>query len=74
MLSILAIVVGSQVDALNVVGRARQATTGLYLMGQWLLPTAIWVVTATDIAIVGMSTLLWGLCLVVSMLIIAYQA
>ncbi|WP_255410840.1 hypothetical protein [Haloarcula sp. Atlit-47R] len=43
-------------------------------MGQWLLPTAIWVVTATDIAIVGMSTLLWGLCLVVSMLIIAYQA
>jgi hypothetical protein len=74
VLSILAIVVGSQVDALDVVGRLRRAATGLYLVGQWLLPTAIWVVSATGIAIVGMSTLLWGLCLVASMLIMAHQA
>lgn len=59
VLSILAIVVGSQVDALDIVGRLRRAATGLYLVGQWLLPTAIWVVSATGIAIVGMSTLLW---------------
>lgn len=60
VLSILAIVMGSQVDALNVVGRLRQTATSLYLVGQWLLPTAIWVVSATEIAIVGMSSMLWG--------------
>lgn len=74
VLSILAIVMGSQVDALNVLGRARQASAGLYIVGQWMLPTAIWVVSATEIAVVGMSTLLWGLCLVISMLIMAHQA
>jgi hypothetical protein len=74
VLSILAIVMGSQVESLGVVGRPRQATTGLYLVGQWALPTAIWAVTATDIAVIGMSTMLWGLCLVVSMLIMAHQA
>jgi hypothetical protein len=74
VLSILAIVMGSQVDALNVLGRARQASAGLYIVGQWMLPTAIWVVSATEIAVVGMSTMLWGLCLVISMLIMAHQA
>lgn len=74
VLSILAIVMGSQVDALDVVGRTRQATTGLYVVGQWMLPLAIWVVVRTGIAVVGMSSLLWGLCLVVSMLLMAHQA
>lgn len=74
VLSILAIVMGSQVDALNVFGRARQASVGLYLIGQWMLPIAIWVVAATEIAIVGMSTMVWGLCLISSMLIMAHQA
>ncbi len=74
VLSILAIVMGSQVEALHVAGRPRQAAAGLFLVGQWLLPLAIWTVTATGIAVVGMSTLLWGLCLVGSMLIMAHQA
>ncbi|MDS0297872.1 hypothetical protein NDI76_03885 [Halogeometricum sp. S1BR25-6] len=74
VLSILAVVMGSQVDALNVAGRVRRATTGLYLVGQWMLPLAVWGVSATGIAAIGMSTLLWGLCLVASMLLMAHQA
>lgn len=74
VLSILAVVMGSQVAALNVAGRVRDAVTGLYLVGQWMLPLAVWGVAATGIAAVGMSTLLWGLCLVVSMLLMAHQA
>ncbi len=74
VLSILAIVMGSQVDALNVVGRLRKATAGLYLIGQWMLPLAVWGVSATGIAVIGMSTMLWGLCLVISMLLMAHQA
>jgi hypothetical protein len=74
VLSILAVVVGAQVDVLGVAGRARQTVTGLYVTGQWLLPTAIWVVSATGEPLVGMSTLLWGLCLVLSMLVMAHQA
>jgi hypothetical protein len=74
VLSILAIVIGSQVDSLNVTGRARQASSGLYLIGQWMLPIAIWTVAATEMAIIGMSIMIWGLCLILSMLIMAHQA
>lgn len=72
VLSILSIVTVGQADG-NVVKRVRQTTTGLHLVSQWLLPTTIRVVSATHIAIVGMFSMLWELCLVVSMLIMIHQ-
>ncbi|WP_435360039.1 hypothetical protein [Haloarchaeobius sp. DFWS5] len=74
VLSILAIVTGFAIDAFGVVGQIRQAVTGTYLLGQWGLPLAVWGVAYTENPIIGMSIMLWGTLLVVSMLLMAYQA
>ncbi|WP_255151652.1 hypothetical protein [Halorarius halobius] len=74
VLSILAIVMGFAVDALGVVGRVRQAVTGLYVVGQWALPVTVWVAAGVPVPALHPTAFLWGLCLIVAMLLMAWQA
>ena len=74
VLSILAIVLGFAVDALDVVGRVRQAVTGLYVVGQWALPVTVWVAAGVPVPQLHPTAFLWGLCLIVAMLLMAWQA
>jgi hypothetical protein len=74
VLSILAIVLGFAVDALDVAGRVRQAVTGLYVVGQWALPVTVWVAAGVPVPQLPPTAFLWGLCLIVAMLLMAWQA
>lgn len=74
VLSIIAIVTGVAVEALEVVGTLRRAVTGLFLVGQWMLPASIWLGEGMGITVFLMTIFLWGLCLVVAMLLMAWQA
>ena len=73
VLSILAIVVGFTIDAYGFAGRLRTAVTSLFLLGQWLLPVTIWVGEGFGLEFLMPTTLLWGACLVVAMLLMAWQ-
>ena len=74
VLSILAVVMGFAVDAFDLSGRLRTAVTGLYVTGQWLLPVTLWVGIGGGMTFLMPTTLLWGLFLVVSVLLMAWQA
>jgi hypothetical protein len=74
VLSILAIVLGFAVDAFDLAGRLRTAVTGLFLAGQWLLPGTIWIGQGADMTFLMPTAFLWGLCLIVTMLLMAWQA
>ncbi|WP_336136521.1 hypothetical protein [Natronomonas amylolytica] len=74
VLSILAIVVGFAVPALSVVGRLRQSVTALFVAGQWGLPLTVWIGQGAEIMVVLPTAFLWGACLIVAMLILAWQA
>ena len=74
VLSILAVVLGLAVPALGVVGRARTAVTGLFVVGQWFLPLTIWIGEGAGVTALMPTSFLWGLCLVASMLLMAYIA
>jgi hypothetical protein len=74
VLSIFAVVMGFAVDAFGVTGSLRTAVTGLYLVGQWLLPVAIWVGVGMGMFFLLPTVFLWGACLIVAMLIMAWQA
>ncbi|WP_313691161.1 hypothetical protein [Halorarum halobium] len=74
VLSILAVVLGFAVPALGVTGRLRSAVTGLFVAGQWLLPVTIWVGEGAGVTMLIPTSFLWGLCLLVSMLLMAYVA
>lgn len=73
VLSILAIVVGFVVPALGIVGRLRQVVTGLFLAGQWGVPLTIWIGEGAGVTPLMPTAFLWGLCLVVAMLVLAWQ-
>lgn len=74
VLSILAIVTGIAIDALSVAGRLRRAISGLYLTGQWLLPFTWWVAFGTGNELLLATLFLWGPCLIIAMLLMAWQA
>ena len=74
VLSILAIVTGFAADAFALTGTLRRAVTGLYVTGQWLLPGSILVGEGMGVLAVMPTMFLWGACLIVSMLIMAWQA
>lgn len=74
VLSILAVVVGFAVPALGVTGRLRQAVTGLFVAGQWGLPGTIWIGEGGGVMALMPTSFLWGLCLIVAMLLLAWQA
>ena len=74
VLSILAVALGVVVDLYGVAGRLRTAVTGLFVVGQWLLPVSIWVGVGLTVVPLLISIYLWGLCLVAAMLLMAYHA
>ncbi|MFT4884321.1 MAG: hypothetical protein ACI8U4_001836 [Natronomonas sp.] len=74
VLSILAIVVGFVVPALGIVGRLRQVVTGLFVVGQWGLPGTVWIGESGTLPQLMPTSFLWGLCLIVAMLVLAWQA
>lgn len=72
VLSILAIVMGFAVPALGVTGRLRTAVTGLFVAGQWGIPGIVWLGEGFGLTFLMPTGLLWGLCLIVSMLIMFF--
>jgi hypothetical protein len=74
VLSILAIVLGFTVDAYALAGRLRTAVTGLFVVGQWLLPVTIWVGEGAGVTALMPTTMLWGTALIVAMLLMVYVA
>jgi hypothetical protein len=74
VLSILAIVVGFVVPALGITGRLRQVVTGLFLAGQWGVPLTVWIGEGGGVTALMPTSFLWGLCLIVAMLILAWQS
>lgn len=73
VLSILAIVVGFATEAYAFTDWLRTAVTGLYVVGQWGLPLTIWLGADAGMAFLLPTSFLWGLCLIVAMLLMAWQ-
>lgn len=75
VLSILAIVTGFAIEALSVTGRIRRVVTGLFLVGQWLLPASWWIAfgVVDEPALLG-TQFIWGSCLVIAMVLMAREA
>lgn len=74
VLSILAVVMGFAVDAFALDGTLRSAVTSLYVVGQWCLPLTVWLAGGFGLEFLHPTAFLWGLCLIVAMLLMAYQA
>lgn len=72
ILSILAIVMGFAVPALDVTGTLRTVVTVLYLSGQWGIPGIVWLGEGFGIGVLLPTGYLWGSALIVSMLIMLY--
>lgn len=73
VLSILAIVIGFAVEELGLASRLRSVVTGLYVVGQWALPLTIWTGLTAGVGILMPTTFIWGLCLIIAMLLLAWQ-
>lgn len=74
VLSILAIVVGFAIPALGVTGRLRTVVTGSFLAGQWGVPLTPWLAEGAKLEFLHPAILLWGGLLVLSMVIMTWQA
>ncbi|WP_136590708.1 hypothetical protein [Salinigranum halophilum] len=74
VLSILAIVMGFAVDAFALTGTLRAAVTGLFVVGQWLLPVSVWVGVGFGVTFLLPAVFVWGLCLIAAMVVMAWQA
>ena len=73
VLSILAIVMGFAVPAIGVTGNLRTAVTGLFIAGQWGIPGIVWLGEGFGLGFLMPTGFLWGICLIVSMLIMLYK-
>lgn len=72
VLSILAIVMGFAVPALDVTGTLRTAVTVLFVAGQWGIPGIVWLGEGFGLLFLMPTGFLWGGALIVSMLIMLY--
>lgn len=72
VISILAIVMGFAVPALDVTGRLRTAVTVLFIAGQWGIPGVVWLGEGFELAFLMPTAFLWGGALIASMLIMLY--
>lgn len=73
VLSILAIVMGFAVPALDVRGTLRTAVTSLFIAGQWGIPGIVWLGEGFGLAFLMPTGFLWGFCLIAAMLIMFYK-
>jgi hypothetical protein len=72
VLSILAIVMGFAVPALDVSGTLRTAVTVLFIAGQWGIPGIVWLGEGFGLMFLMPTGFLWGGALILSMLIMLY--
>jgi hypothetical protein len=72
ILSILAIVLGFAIPALDVTGRLRTAVTILFIAGQWGIPGIVWLGEGFGLMFLMPTGFLWGGALIISMLIMLY--
>lgn len=72
VLSILAIVLGFAVPALDVTGRLRTAVTVLFIAGQWGIPGIVWLGEGFGLSFLLPTAFIWGGALILSMLIMLY--
>jgi len=72
VISILAIVMGFAVPALEVTGNLRTAVTALFIGGQWGIPGIVWLGEGFGLGFLMPTGFLWGIALIVSMLIMLY--
>lgn len=72
ILSILSIVMGFAVPALDVTGILRTAVTVLFIAGQWGIPGIVWLGEGFGLTFLMPTGFLWGGALIVSMLIMLY--
>jgi hypothetical protein len=72
VLSILAIVMGFAVPAVEVTGTLRTAVTVLFIAGQWGIPGIVWLGEGFGLTFLMPTGFLWGGALIVSMLIMLY--
>lgn len=73
VLSILAIVVGFAVPALEVGGTLRAAVTVLFIAGQWGVPGVVWLGAGFGLSFLLPTVFLWGGALMASMLVLLYK-
>ncbi|WP_243645279.1 hypothetical protein [Natrarchaeobius chitinivorans] len=74
VLSILAIVLAFAIPALNVTGTLETVVTWTFIPGQWGLPLVPWLAVGGGISVLHPTAFLWGGLLLVSMLIMTWQA
>lgn len=74
VLSILAIVMGFAVPALEVTGTLRTAVTVLFIAGQWGIPGIVWLGEGFGLSFLMPTGFLWGGGLIVAMLIMFYAS
>jgi hypothetical protein len=72
VISILAIVMGFAVPALDVTGTLRTAVTALFIAGQWGIPGIVWLGEGFGLTFLMPTGFLWGGALIASMLIMLY--
>lgn len=72
VLSILAIVMGFAVPALQVTGTLRTAVTILFIAGQWGIPGIVWLGEGFGLGFLMPTGFLWGGALILAMLIMLY--
>lgn len=72
VLSILAIVMGFAVPALDVTGTLRTIVTVLFIAGQWGIPGVVWIGEGFGLGILMPTAFIWGGALIVSMLVMLY--
>lgn len=74
VLSILAIVLGFAIESLGVIGWVRSIVTGFFVVGQWALPVTVWLAAGAGLGFLHPTTFLWGVLLIISMALMAWQA
>lgn len=73
VLSILAIVMGFAVPALEVTGTLRTVVSTLYIAGQWGIPGIVWLGEGFGLTFLLPTAFLWGGALIAAMLIMLYK-
>ncbi|WP_235920778.1 hypothetical protein [Natronorubrum halalkaliphilum] len=74
VLSILAIVLGFAIPAFGVTGSLEQVVSWTFILGQWGLPLVPWLAVGGGLTFLHPTAFLWGGLLMVSMLIMTWQA
>ncbi|GGM54668.1 hypothetical protein J2752_000669 [Halarchaeum rubridurum] len=74
VLGILAVVTGLAVDQYGTSGTRRTVAVWGFVVGQWLLPATLVAQAVLGLPQLGMLAFVWGICLLVSMVVMAMEA